>query len=592
MRAKLLIYRIAVTVIGSLLTVAVVAQYGLEIQSIESDKPKAISDLKLRTSFKAKTEALQYVQQLPTFLQAKGYLSASVDTTVEKENSLIVHLFLGEQYQWKQLNTTETNWQLLEELGYKRNDMKISASSIALLPEKIINYYENNGYPFAKVKFDSVQLINNEISANLVIDKGILYRMDSIRVFGNAKISKAFLSRYLELPPGALYSRSALEKLDQKLLELNYVEQIQPWDISMLGSGYLINLYLKPKRTNQIDALIGFLPSNQQNNNKLLLTVDANVLLKNALAGAETIDFSWEQIQPKSPRLHLYFQQPYIFRSSFGLDLGFDFYKKDSSFLNINGRVGVQYAFSATQSGRIAIETFRTNLLDIDTNSIRFNKRLPDIIDVNVLNLSFQYDLNKTNYRFNPRSGYEFTITTTAGKKTIRKNNAITQLKESSFDYSKLYDSVKLNSYQFRFKANAAKYFPLAKQAVLKTSVTAGLVQSPNLFRNEMFQIGGYRLLRGFDEESIFSKQFAVATLEYRYLINLNSYFFGFTDLGYSQFKTDQTSLSNTYLGLGAGMAFETKQGIFNISYAVGKRNDLRFDFRQSKIHFGYVSFF
>jgi hypothetical protein len=39
-------------------------------------------------------------------------------------------------------------------------------------------------------------------------------------------------------------------------------------------------------------------------------------------------------------------------------------------------------------------------------------------------------------------------------------------------------------------------------------------------------------------------------------------------------------------------MAVETKQGIFNISYAAGKRDDVKFNLRQSKIHFGYTSFF
>ncbi len=593
MQAKLLIYKLVTTVIGSLLTFATTAQYTLQLQAVEADKSKLISELKLRTSFKARTEADQYTRQLPVLLQANGYLAASIDTVLEAQNVLIVHLYLGEKYTWKELNTTESNWQLLQQLGYeKKNGALADVSSIATLPERVIDYYENNGYPFARVKFDSVQLVDHSISANLIIEKGILYKMDSIRVMGTAKISKSFLSQYLDLPAGALYQRSVLERLDQRLLELNYVEQIQPWDISMLGTGYLINLYLKPKRTNHVDALIGFLPSNQQNAGKLLLTVDANVVLKNAFAGAETIDFSWEQIQPKSPRLHLYFQQPYVFRSAFGLDVGFDLYKKDSSFLNINGRLGIQYAFSPNQSGRMAIETFRTNLLNVDTNTIKFNKRLPDMIDVNVLNFSFQYDINKTNYRFNPRNGFEFNITTSAGKKTVRKNNAITQIKGTSFDYGKLYDSISINSYQFRLRASAAKYFALAKHAVFKTAVTAGIVQSPELFRNEMFQIGGYRLLRGFDEESIFTNQFAVATLEYRYLINLNSYFFGFTDLGYSQFKSHQVSFSNTYIGLGAGIALESKQGIFNISYALGKRNDLRFDFRQSKIHFGYVSFF
>ena len=120
----------------------------------------------------------------------------------------------------------------------------------------------------------------------------------------------------------------------------------------------------------------------------------------------------------------------------------------------------------------------------------------------------------------------------------------------------------------------------------------AGFIQTPDYFRNEMFQLGGYRLLRGFDEESIFADKFAVTTLEYRYLLDLNSFLFGFTDIGWSNFKSQQTQFSHTYVGVGAGMAFQTKQGIFNISYAVGKRDDLRFNLRQSKIHFGYLSFF
>ena len=71
-----------------------------------------------------------------------------------------------------------------------------------------------------------------------------------------------------------------------------------------------------------------------------------------------------------------------------------------------------------------------------------------------------------------------------------------------------------------------------------------------------------------------------------------NSYFFGFTDVGKTHFKNAEYNLSNSYLGGGVGLAFETKGGIFNISYAAGKRNDLRFNIKESKIHFGYLSVF
>jgi hypothetical protein len=50
--------------------------------------------------------------------------------------------------------------------------------------------------------------------------------------------------------------------------------------------------------------------------------------------------------------------------------------------------------------------------------------------------------------------------------------------------------------------------------------------------------------------------------------------------------------INYTYFGTGLGLAFETKAGIINLSWAVGKRNDTRFNLRQSKIHLGFVNYF
>jgi outer membrane protein assembly factor BamA len=591
--AKLAIYRLIVVMIGSLLTIYCYAQVQLKIEPAANEVQPPVNDVRFKNNFKSRQEVFIYLQQLPVILQSKGYLSASIDSIAEKDTLVIAFLYLGKQYQWKELKIKQEDWPLLNVLGYSTSSfITPDAKTISVLPVKIIDHYQNNGYPFAKVKWDSVELINEQISAGLLIDKGPLYKMDSIRMNGSAKLSKSFLVRYFDLTEDGIYRKNVLDNIDQKLSELPYIQQSQPWNIALQPTGYVLNFYFEPKQSNQVDALIGFLPSNQQNGGKLLLTVDANLLFRNAFGAGETVDFSWEQIQPRSPRLHLIYQQPYIFKSKFGLDLAFQLYKKDSSFLNVFGNIGLQYYLGSYQSAKIILQTQRTNLLDIDTNNIRFSKRLPDIIDLNNVNIGVEYAYNKTNYRFNPRSGIEFSLSTIAGKKTIRRNNAITSIKDGSFNYNTLYDSLELDSYQLRFRMNTAKYFPIAKQAVLKTAVQAGLLQSPNYFRNEMFQVGGYRLLRGFDEESIFANRFAVATIEYRYLVDLNSFFFGFTDLGYTNTKSRETSVSHTYFGLGAGMAFETKQGIFNISYAVGKRNDLRFDLRQSKIHFGYTSFF
>jgi outer membrane protein assembly factor BamA len=139
----------------------------------------------------------------------------------------------------------------------------------------------------------------------------------------------------------------------------------------------------------------------------------------------------------------------------------------------------------------------------------------------------------------------------------------------------------------------AAHYFPVGKQSTFKTALNAAIFNSQSVFRNELFQIGGYRLLRGFDEESIYATQYAVATVEYRIRVTLNSYFFGFADGGMVKNKYQNINLNNNFISTGLGMALETKLGLLNVSYAIGKRDDVKFNIREaSKIHFGYVNYF
>ncbi|HVX48715.1 MAG TPA: BamA/TamA family outer membrane protein, partial [Chitinophagaceae bacterium] len=341
-----------------------------------------------------------------------------------------------------------------------------------------------------------------------------------------------------------------------------------------------------------VNVLVGFAPSNESVGGKLLLTGNATLDLRNPFGNGETFGVNWQQLQSQSPRLNLLLQRPFVFNSPFGLNFSFELYKKDSSYININALAGVQYVLSAHQSGSVYLQTTSTRVLNIDTSLVILTRQLPPDIDAGAVSLALQYEFNNTDYRFNPRRGNELQFTTSFGNKHIKKSSAILQIKNPSFNYASLYDTLKLNSYQVKFRIAAAHYFPVGRQSTVKTAANAGWYQSPSYFQNELFQIGGYRLLRGFDEESIYTNRFAVCTAEYHYLLGQNSYLFAFTDAGWARYQTILTSFSHTYIGIGFGLAFETKTGVFNISFAEGKRDDGSFDFRQSKIHLGFVSVF
>lgn len=564
-----------------------------------ADTAEVSVSLGLQTSFDDKGSCSQYIFQLPQLLQKKGFVTASVDSVQMDTASANILIFLGKKYRWAKLDISAVPQELLNSAGYRDKNFKqqpLDFAAVQQLQQRLLDKLENAGYPFANIYLDSFDLQEEGVTAILKMEKGPLYRVDSIRVYGDVRINNRFLQRYLEIPDGSIYQKQKLLSISSKLLQLPYLTEEQKWNMSFLGTGSIVNLYLKEKKSSQINGLIGFLPAtDQQGRSKLLVTGDFNLNLRNGFGLGEALNIVFQQIQVKSPRLQLGYQQPFLLGSPFGIHFSFDGFKKDTSFLNINMQLGVQYSFGGNKSGKIFYQQFISNLLDVDTNAIRSNKRLPDQIDQTTSNIGIEYEWFNTDYRFNSRKGIDMKLTGSAGIRRIRQNNNISNIKDLSnpgFNFQSLYDSLGTKAYTFRFRGNVAKYFKTGKQTTLKTALNAGLVQSPRIFRNELYQIGGFRLLRGFDEESIFASAYAVVTAEYRILIGLNSYLYAFTDGAWAQNHSQYARTSNTYFGTGLGLAFETKAGIFNIAFATGKRNDLSFNLRQSKIHFGYVNFF
>lgn len=551
----------------------------------------------LKTKFSGLDLANNYINSLPKLFADKGYLVCSVDSVWYLQNNVHIDFYVGKKYKWIKLRTNNIDKSLLSKVGYAAKNFTekpLNISEIDLLKERLLTYYENEGFPFAAVYLDSIAINDDKISASLMVNQGLVYRIDSINNYGKLKLNTKFLQQYLNIINGSVYNREKLKEVDKRMLELPYAQTEQPSSLNMLGSGSILNLYVNNKKSSEVSAIFGFLPD-ANNIGKLQVTGDVNLDLKNVFNAGESLLLKYQALQPKSPRLNLGYEKPYFLKSPFGLGFLFELFKKDSSFLQVNAQLGLQLNLTNKQSGKILVQWQTANLLQggIDTNAIKFNKKLPLNIDVNSVNVGITYEFRNTNYRFNPLTGSDVTLTALTGIKNIKKNNDILALKTTGFNYDKLYDSVKLKSYQLRLKIAAAHYFKISKSSTFKTAVNLGLYSSPTVFRNEIFQIGGYRLLRGFNEESIYATRYAVVTAEYRSLLSLNSYLFGFIDIGATQAKFQNVNAQNFFTGMGLGIAYETKAGLLNLSLAVGKRNDVPFNIRQaSKIHFGYVNYF
>src|SRR3954470_24715073 len=190
-------------------------EYKLIIKPVEGEQ-NVSSDLQFPSAFPTKAKCLAYIKQLPQLLMIKGYISASVDSVLEDSSSVQLLLFTGKKYMWDSLHIREKDWPLLNQLSYNHssfNNKPFNQQKVNTIYKELLNYFSNNGHPFAKIYLDSVVLNNGLISATLNIDEGTLYSIDTIMLNGNIKISKNFITRYLDINEHSVYRQNKLDKI-------------------------------------------------------------------------------------------------------------------------------------------------------------------------------------------------------------------------------------------------------------------------------------------------------------------------------------------------------------------------------------------
>ena len=84
----------------------------------------------------------------------------------------------------------------------------------------------------------------------------------------------------------------------------------------------------------------------------------------------------------------------------------------------------------------------------------------------------------------------------------------------------------------------------------------------------------------------------AVELAGYRFVFEENSNFFVFADQAWWEDATQDQLVTDTPFGFGLGTTFETKAGLFSLTYALGRQFFNPIELRGGKVHFGFISLF
>lgn len=571
----------------------------------------AWSILKQELKSTAAFEIRKKMQKLRRKLHEFGYLEAEYEALQCQADTCLCPLRVGTRYEWASLQNGNIPDDLLDAINFRAQlyqNKPFYYKEIAKLQKELLDYCENNGYPFAYVWIDSIRFDSMQrLSARLYLDYGAIFRYDDIEVIGKkvkdqeqkVRISKRYLSNYLDLKKGRLYDERQIQKIKKRLRELPFLASYRDPMVLFIGEKARPVLFLENRSASKFDILFGLLPNTDPatQQQKFTFTGNVNIDLFNPFGTGKRIIAQWQQYQVGRSEMRFALSWPYLVNSPVGLDLKFELYRRDSTYIDIISDIGLQYLFDGNNYLKVFWKNSTTNVQNIDTLRVLSTRKLPQILDLRNNTFGIEYYQQRLDYRWNPTKGFEVKAVVGFGIKRIRPNNTIQALQDPfapDFDFASLYDSVAQRSFQYNLLADFAYFQPLFKNSTLMNRLRSGYVYNSRntLYTNELYRVGGHQIMRGFDEQSIFGSWYNVWTTEFRYLLGNNSYTYTFGDFSYVENKSEGIQNSAWRYGFGIGLALDTKVGVFGLTYALGSEFGVPLILRNGKIHFGYVNIF
>lgn len=535
--------------------------------SLISDPP-----IKFKHSFNSPKGAETYIKNKRLELKKKGFAEVSVDSVFSDSGYVSAYFHLGPQYSWASLVLDSIPFEISSSLSTKVKNIEgkpFYAVESRKIGESIVSYYENAGYPFAKVVYDSILIEDSKVQERITLIKGPMIMIDSISLKGLTKINPYVVYQLIGIKPESLYSEKKIRKIAPNLSNIPYLDVLRPPEFYFTENKNILFLYLKERKRNRFSGILGF--QNNPTDDKLMLTGDLALGLNNVFKQGEWINFNWNRFQDASQKLFINIGFPYLFKSPVGIEGALNLFKQDSTYIDVLLEGTLLFSMSNKSRFEFSISSRQTNRLN-ESASLSSS-----LANVSLINYTLGIRHRSFDNYYNPRRGFG------AIAKITLSNKDVTNLTEV--------DTIASDPIQYQTTLILRYFIPTFKKQTLGLFFKGGAIFNNYVYQNEMFRLGGLTTIRGFNDESLYASQYGIGSVEYRYLYEKNANLRLFTDIGLIKNQGISPDF-NLFIGFGIGASIETKAGIFNIDYAMGKQENQVLLISDAKVHIGYVNNF
>lgn len=529
-------------------------QISLKIISENASENRTIDSLGYQKNHADVKSIIAETERFSALLLQMGFLENELLNTKKLNDSLFqsnfklgiqtiaIHIYVGDASRYLKFDSDTITLPInsIEQfLKSKLSELEVQGFSLGTL--QLIDFKKNNNLLFAKLKINT----NKKRS------------LDALVINGYEKFPAAHRKNIEQLYRKKVFNKNTLATIYKDFSKFRFVNQTRYPEILFSEDSTKVYIYLEKANSNKFDGYIGF---SNDDTSTLNFTGYLDLTLSNILNSGEEFNLYWKSDDNKQVTFNASIEIPYAFKSPLALRANLNIFKQDSTFQNTKTAVDLGYFF--TYNKRLFIGYQSTESSDIQN----LNSTLISDSESRYLTSTFDYRNYVDDYLFPEKT--KFLFKTGVGQRASKLETN----KQTFFDLNISHDLYlnKSNSINLR----SQNYY----------------LQSSSYLTSELYRFGGIQSIRGFDENSLQANTFISLLTEYRFVVAPNLYIHSVLDYGYYQDQSSGTK--NNLLGLGFGFGIRSKNGIFNLIYANGSKNEQEIKLANSIIHIKFVTRF
>ncbi len=422
------------------------------------------------------------------------------------------------------------------------------------------------GYLDPSVSLDSLFIDDTLLSVSAVISilKGESALLSDVKWTGLSKTGPEWLNKAVGAQKGMILNEANILRVSDKLNQTRLFDDISDPEIIRHDEKWALMYTITERPLTFFDLIVGYVPDQT---GKAVIAGNGSLHIRNAGFDGTELKVEFDRQSPRVGKMSIELDQHLIFGHPLGLNGAFSLARQDSLWQNRMAKAGIWWNIHEN------VRVFTAVQREVSTSATSSQA------SANLWGTYGQIGLT-----YDSRNDYGMTTAGVLAEMAVESGR---QIVEPSL-------GDRYNQVRRKISGNLSVYLPISTRNILIPGLWAGTIFTDrNPFLNDLYRIGGATSIRGYREDQFFATSYLWGDIEYRYLLDTNSYLFAFGSAGWlwlppneasSDTATDMTEVSS----FGVGLALKTNLGLLKLTYAKSPEDP----FANAKVHVGISSGF